>query len=162
MPSGIHLSHDKYVLLSLVPLAVMLGAMFVGGRVAQVAFSYSAIVFIALYVLIGTQSDEQRYQTSSFKILAAGLVAIVGVAFALIWFFHFQDPSYSDPTYWLGFPRATAMVVYLLWMPPALYLMFSYPYLFEKYIWNEDQAEEFRQQNRVSAREPAKASGGDD
>lgn len=162
MLQSIQLSHDKYVLLSLLPLTVMLVALFVGGQLAQIAFSYSAVLFIALYVLIGTQSDEQRHQTNSFKLLAAGLVVILGVAFALLWYFHLQDPTYADPTYWLGFPRATAIVVYLLWMPPALYLMFSYPYFFEKYVWNEEQATAFREKSRVTPEDAATASGGDD
>lgn len=155
------MSHDKYVILSLVPLTIMLAALFVGGEIAQIAFSYSAVVFIALYVLMGTQSVEQRYQTGTFQLLAGGLVAILGLAFALIWYFHLQDPSYTDPTYWLGFPRATAMVVYLLWMPPALYLMFSYPYLFEKYIWSEEEAERFRQETRISTTDQP-TNGGDE
>jgi hypothetical protein len=160
MAAGVNISHDKYVIASLVPLVVMLVAMFVGGATAQVAFSYAAIVFIALYVLMGTQGSEERFSAKPFLALAAGLLVILGVGFALLWYYHFQNPAYTDPTYWLGFPRATAVVVYLLWMPPALYLMFSYPYLFEKYIWNEDQAEEFREMNRVSA--TADAPGGDE
>jgi lysylphosphatidylglycerol synthetase-like protein (DUF2156 family) len=159
MGLDVNLSHDKYVVASLVPLVVMLVTMLVGGTTAQVAFSYAAITFIALYVLMGTHSSGDRHSQRPFLALVAGLLVILGVAFALLWYYHFQDPTYADPTYWLGFPRATAVVVYLLWMPPALYLMFSYPYLFERYIWNEEQAEEFREMNRVSATGDA---GGDE
>ncbi len=151
MIGSVNFSHDKYAVASLVPLVVMLVTMFVGGAAAQVAFSYAAITFIALYVLMGTHGTENRFSARPFLALAAGLLAILGIAFALLWYFHFQDPTYADPTYWLGFPRATAVVVYLLWMPPALYLMFSYPYLFDKYLWSEEQAEEFRKMNRVAA-----------
>ncbi|MDR9431665.1 MAG: hypothetical protein RI568_13330 [Natronomonas sp.] len=151
MRLNVNVSQDKYVVASLVPLVVMLVAMFVGGATAQVAFSFAAITFIALYVLIGTHSSEDRFSPRPFVALAAGLLVMLGVAFALLWYYHFQNPAYTDPTYWLGFPRATAIVVYLLWMPPALYLMFSYPYLFDRYIWSEEQAEEFREMNRVTA-----------
>ncbi len=150
MVLNLELSEDKYVLLSVIPLVVMLGAMFIGGQTGQVAFSYSAIAFIGLYVLIGTQSSARRSTGRPFQLLIAGLLVILGVAFALLWFFHFQNPSYTDPIYWFGFPRATAVVIYLLWMPPALYLMFSYPYLFERYIWSEQQAKEFRQRDRAT------------
>lgn len=159
MTLNLDVSEDKYVLGSLAALLVMLVAMVVGGSTGQIAFSYAAVAFIALYVLIGTQSSGDRYSDRPFVALAAGLVVILGLAFALLWYFHFQNPTYTDPVYWFGFPRATAIVIYLLWMPPSLYLMFSYPYLFETYIWNEEQAEEFRQMNRASATAAA-ADGG--
>lgn len=151
MNLNVELSNDKYVLGSLVVLLVMLGSMIAGGAIGQIVFSYATVAFIVLYLLVGTQSSADRHSERPFKLLAAGLSTILAIAFALLWYFHFQNPGYTDPTYWFGFPRATAIVVYLLWMPPALYLMFSYPYLFEKYVWNESQAEEFRQMNRVSA-----------
>ena len=142
------MSEDKYVLGSLVVLVALLVSMIAGGMVGQIVFSVSTIVFFGLYLLIGTQSSAKRHGSKVFQSLAAGLVLILGVGFALLWYFHFQNPSYTDPVYWFGFPRATAIVVYLLWMPPAIYLMFSYPYLFEKYIWNESQAKEFRRQSQ--------------
>lgn len=133
---------------SLPVLIALLLAMVFGGVIGQIVFSIGAILFFGLYLLIGTHSSEKRHGKGLFQGLAAGLVVILGIGFALLWYFHFQNPTYTDPTYWLGFPRATAVVIYLLWMPPALYLMFSYPYLFDKYIWSESQAEEFRQLNR--------------
>lgn len=160
MCANVNLDTDKYVLGSLVVLVVMLIAMVTGGSVAQIAFSAGTILFFALYLLIGTQSSARRHSAKPFVALAAGLVLILSVGFALLWYFHFQNPSYTDPTYWFGFPRATAVVVYALWMPPALYLMFAYPYLFETYIWNESQAEEFRQQNARPA--AAVADGGEE
>lgn len=147
MATNVDLSEDKYVLGSLVVLAVMLVAMVTGGTAGQIAFSYGTIAFIGLYVLIGTQSSADRHSSRAFLATVAGLVIVLGIGFALLWYFHFQNPTYENPVYWFGFPRATAIVVYLLWMPPALYLMFSYPYLFERYIWNEDQAAEFRRRN---------------
>ncbi|MFC7325926.1 hypothetical protein ACFQMF_15265 [Halorubrum rutilum] len=137
-------SEDKYVVGGLLAAVIMLVAMYFGGQVGQIVFSGSAVAFIGLYVLLGVQSSEQRHDTKVFKLMVAGLWLILGVAFALLWHFHFQNPAYTDPTYWLGFPRATAVVVYVLWMPPALYLMFAYPYLFSKYIWDKDQVAEFR------------------
>ena len=151
MRLNISISEDKYVLASLIPLVIMLITIIVGGSIGQIVFSYATVAFIVLYLLIGTQSSADRYSGLPFKLLAAGLTLILSAALALLWFFHFQNPAYADPIYWFGFPRATAIVIYLLWMPPALYLMFSYLYLFEKYIWNESQAEEFRRMNRVSA-----------
>lgn len=144
MALNFDLKEDKYVVGGLIAALVMLVAMYLGGRVGQVAFSAGAVAFIGLYVLLGVQSSERRHDTNVFKIMIAGLWLILGVAFGLLWHFHFQNPAYADPTYWLGFPRATAIVVYLLWMPPALYLMFAYPYLFDEYIWDEDQVAEFR------------------
>lgn len=162
MATNIRLSDDKYVLASLVALIVMLVAMLVGGQLAQVAFSFASVAFIGLYVLLGTQSSATRHSSRPFLLLVSGLVVILVAAFALLWYFHFQNPSYTDPVYWFGFPRATAVVVYLLWMPPALYLMFSYPYLFETYIWNEEQAAEFRQMNRADAPAAVAEGGGGD
>lgn len=162
MAITIDVSEDKYVLGSLLILVVMLVTMLTGGTVGQIAFSVGTILFFALYVLLGTQSSAKDHSKTPFLLLAAGLVAILGVAFALLWYFHFQNPSYTDPVYWLGFPRATAVVVYLLWMPPALYMMFSYPYLFERYIWNEEKAEQFRQRNTKPATAGAAAGEDDD
>lgn len=144
MALNLTLTDDKYVVAGLVAALGMLAAMYVGGQVGQIAFSASAVAFIGLYVLLGVQSSEQRHDTNVFKLTVAGLWLILGAAFALLWHFHFQNPTYADPTYWLGFPRATAVVVYGLWMPPALYLMFAYPYLFSTYIWDEKQVAEFR------------------
>lgn len=151
MCTNINLETDKYVVGSLAVLIVMLVAMISGGPVGQIAFSGGTILFFALYLLIGTQSSARRHAAKPFVLLTTGLVLLLGIGFALLWYFHFQNPSYTDPTYWFGFPRATAVVIYAIWMPPALYLMFAYPYLFEKYIWNEAQAEEFRQMNTEPA-----------
>lgn len=144
MALNLNLTDDKYVVAGLIAALGMLAAMYVGGQVGQIAFSASAVAFIGLYVLLGVQSSEQRHDTNVFKLTVAGLWLILGAAFALLWHFHFQNPTYADPTYWLGFPRATAVVVYGLWMPPALYLMFAYPYLFSAYIWDEKQVADFR------------------
>jgi hypothetical protein len=160
MCANLNLETDKYVVGSLAVLVVMLAAMIGGGPIGQVAFSAGTILFFALFLLIGTQSSARRHSPRPFVLLAAGLVLILGIGFALLWHFHFQNPSYTDPTYWFGFPRATAVVIYAIWMPPALYLMFAYPYLFEKYIWNETQAEEFRQMNTKPA--AAVADGGEE
>ena len=159
MTANVNVSEDKYVLGSLLILLIMLGTMIVGGTTGEIVFSFATVLFFALYILIGTQSSAQQHSPKPFVGLAAGLVAILGAGFALLWYFHLQNPSYTDPTYWLGFPRATAVVIYLIWMPPALYLMFSYPYLFEKYLWNEEKAEQFREMNTRPAK--AVADGGD-
>ncbi|SFK67502.1 hypothetical protein SAMN04487950_0524 [Halogranum rubrum] len=146
------------ILAALATLVVMLGAMLLGGTVGQVLFSYTIITFFGLYLLLGVQSTAERYEWAPFLTLAGALVGILAVVFAALWYFHFQNPTYTDPTYWLGFPRATAIVVYALWMPPALLLMFAYPYLFERFIWHEDQAERFEQMERT----PTSATTGDD
>lgn len=145
MAININFQEDKYIITGLVVLLVMLVAMYLGGTAGQVLFSYGAITFIALYALLGCQSSSERQSTNVFAATMAGLLVILGVAFALLWYFHIQNPGYTDPVYWLGFPRATAIVIYLLWMPPALYLMFSYPYLFDRYIWDDEQVEQFKQ-----------------
>jgi hypothetical protein len=144
---------------ALAVLVVMLGAMLLGGSVGQVLFSYTIIVFFGLYVLIGTNSQADDVSGSPFLKLTGGLVLLLGVIFAALWYFHFQNPGYTDPVYWLGFPRATAVLVYGLWMPPALYMMFAYPYFFDQYIWDNEEAAEFREMER---REAPVAAGGDD
>jgi hypothetical protein len=159
MAFGVNTADDKYILCILIVLVILLFAMISGGKVGQILFSFGTVLFFAFYLLIGTQSSADRYTDRLFQSLAAGLVIILGIGFALLWYFHFQNPEYIDPIYWFGFPRATAIVVYVIWMPPALYLMFSYPYLFEKYIWSEDQAEEFRQLNRTAATADGTVSG---
>lgn len=146
------------ILAALATLTVMLGAMLLGGTVGQVVFSYTIITFFGLYLLLGVQSTAERYEWAPFLKLAGALVGLLAVIFAALWFFHFQNPTYTDPVYWLGFPRATAIVVYGLWMPPALLVMFAYPYLFERFIWHEDQAEKFEQMERT----PTSAVAGDD
>lgn len=149
---------DRVILPALATLVVMLGAMLLGGTVGQVVFSYTIITFFGLYLLLGVQSTAERYEWAPFLTLAGALVGVLAVVFAALWYFHFQNPAYTDPVYWLGFPRATAVVVYALWMPPALLLMFAYPYLFERFIWHEDQAERFEQMERT----PSPAATGDD
>lgn len=129
----------------------MLSMIFVGEALGQVAFSYLTILFIGLYVLIGTTSSARRHTSRPFLLVVGSFVIITSIGFSLLWYFHLQNPSYTDPVYWLGFPRATAMVIYLIWMPPALLLMFAYPYLFSNYIWNEEQATEFRQAQQTEA-----------
>ena len=152
---------DRIAVGMLVVLSVMLGAMLIGGTAGQIIFSYTIICFFGLYILNGTQSTTLKQSGNRpFLKLVIGLVGILGVAFAALWYFHFQNPAYTDPTYWLGFPRATAVVVYALWMPPALYLMFSYPYLFEKYIWSESQANTFKEMDRSPS--PTTVTGDDD
>jgi len=147
MTININVREDKYIIGSLLTLLVILVSMILGGTTGQIVFSFGTIAFFGLYVLIGTQSSAKQHSLKPFVSLVAGLVAILGIGFALLWYFHLQNPGYSDPAYWLGFPRATAVVVYVLWMPPALYLMFAYPYLFETYIWNEKKAQTFREMN---------------
>ena len=154
-----NITDDRLMLATLGVLLVMLVAMFTGGTTGQVLFSYTIIVFFGLYLLVGTRGQARDVSTRPFLKLAAGLVGMLAVLFAALWYFHFQNPTYADPTYWLGFPRATAVLVYGIWMPPALYLMFAYPYFFDKYIWDEDEATEFREMER---REAPTAAGGDD
>ena len=150
---------DRIMIVSLAVLVVMLGAMILGGAIGQVLFSYTIIVFFGLYVLIGTNSQAEEAEGRPFVKLVGGLILLLGALFTGLWHFHFQNPSYTDPVYWLGFPRATAVLVYGLWMPPALYMMFAYPYFFDTYIWDDEEAEEFRQMER---REAPAAAGGDD
>lgn len=142
---------DKYIVGLLGILIAMLSMIFVGEALGQVAFSYLTILFIGLYVLIGTTSSARRHTSRPFLLVVGSFVIITSIGFSLLWYFHLQNPSYTDPVYWLGFPRATAMVIYLIWMPPALLLMFAYPYLFSNYIWNEEQATEFRQAQQTEA-----------
>ena len=153
------LTDDRIIGIALAVLVVMLGAMLLGGPTGQVLFSYTIIVFFGLYVLIGTNSQAAEANGSPFVKLVGGLVLLLGVVFAALWYFHFQNPEYTDPTYWFGFPRATAVLVYGLWMPPALYMMFSYPYFFDTYIWDDGEAAEFREMER---REAPTVAGGDD
>lgn len=142
---------DKYVIGLLGVLVALLLMIFVGETVGQVAFSYLTVLFIGLYVLIGTTSSARRHTPRPFLLMVGSFVIITSIGFSLLWYFHLQNPSYIDPVYWLGFPRATAVVIYLVWMPPALLLMFAYPYLFSNYIWNEEQATEFRQAQQTEA-----------
>lgn len=151
---------DRLVVAALGVLVVMLGAMLVGGTVGQILFSYTIISFFGLYILIGVQSTAERNGWRPFLLVVGALVGILAVVFAALWHFHHLDPSYADPVYWLGFPRATAIVIYALWMPPALLLMFAYPYLFEEYIWSSSQVEEFEEMERTHA--GAGVPGGDD
>ncbi|WP_435065538.1 hypothetical protein [Halobaculum sp. EA56] len=152
-------NNDRIVLGILGVSIVMLVAMFLGGSTGQILFSYTIVVFFGLYVLLGTRPQEQDVDGAPFTKLSAGLVLLLGALFAALWYFHFQNPGYTDPVYWLGFPRATAVLVYGLWMPPALYMMFAYPYLFDQYIWKEEEAVEFQEMER---REAPTAAGGDD
>jgi len=140
-------------------LLVMLGAMFLGGPTGQVLFSYTIIAFFGLYVLVGTRGQARNVEERPFLKLSAGLVVMLTVLFAALWYFHFQNPGYTDPVYWLGFPRATAVLVYGIWMPPALYMMVAYPYFFDRYVWDQEEAAEFREMER---REAPAATGGDD
>lgn len=145
MALNVDLQEDKYIIAGLVALLVMLVAMYLGGTAGQLLFSYATIAFITLYALFGCQSSADRQSTNVFAATMGGLFLILAAGFTLLWYFHFQNPGYADPAYFLGFPRATAVVMYLLWMPPALYLMFSYPYLFDRYLWDEEQVEYFKQ-----------------
>lgn len=142
------LSSDRLAKGLLVVSLAMLVAMLVGGPSGQVLFSYAIIAFFGLYVLIGVSGSAKRHSARPFLYTVAGLVVILGVVFAALWHFHFLNPSYENPVYWLGFPRATAIVVYALWMPPALFLMFAYPYLFDGYIWSSGEAEDFEEMER--------------
>lgn len=156
---AITLNDNQIMGTAFIVLIVMLGAMLMGGQTGQVLFSYAIITFFGLYVLIGTHSQARDENGSPFLKLTSGLVLLLGVVFAALWYFHFQNPTYTNPVYWLGVPRATAVLVYGLWMPPALYMMFAYPYLFNRYIWDDDEAAEFRSMER---REAPSAAGGDD
>ncbi|MFW5896217.1 MAG: hypothetical protein ACOCUA_02420 [archaeon] len=142
------LSPDRLAMGLLVVAVLMVVAMLVGGPPGQILFSYTIIGFFGLYVLLGVSGSAKRHSARPFLYTVAGLVAILAVVFAALWYFHFLNPSYENPVYWLGFPRATAIVVYALWMPPALFLMFAYPYLFDDYIWAPDEAEEFEEMER--------------
>jgi len=156
----IDLKRDRIVVAALGVLLVMLAAMFVGGTVGQILFSYTIISFFGLYVLLGVQSTAERNGWRPFLVTVGALVGVLAVVFAALWHFHHLNPAYADPVYWLGFPRATAIVVYALWMPPALLLMFSYPYLFDDYVWSSEQVEEFEEMERTRA--DAGIAGGDD
>jgi hypothetical protein len=154
------LSSDRLAKGLLVVTVVMFGAMLLGGSIGQILFSYTIIGFFGLYILLGVSGSANRHSAKPFLLTVGGLVVLLGVVFAALWHFHFLNPTYENPVYWLGFPRATAIVVYALWMPPALFLMFAYPYLFDDYIWSSDEAEEFEEMERSEVG-PA-AVGGDD
>lgn len=156
---GVNNTQDRLMVLVLGVLVVMMAAMLTGGQTGQVLFSYTIIVFFGLYVLVGTRGQASDVDSRPFLKLTGGLVILLGVLFAALWHFHFQNPGYTDPVYWLGLPRATAVLVYGIWMPPALYMMFAYPYLFDRYIWDATEAAEFREMER---REAPGATGGDD
>lgn len=151
---------DRIVVAALGVLVVMFAAMVVGDTVGQVLFSYTIVAFFGLYILNGVHSTAERNGWRPFLVTVGALVALLSVVFAALWHFHYLNPSYTDPVYWLGFPRATAIVVYALWMPPALLLMFAYPYLFDDYVWSSDQVEEFEEMERTRA--DAGVAGGDD
>lgn len=142
---------DKYVVGLLGILLVMLVMIFIGDTIGQVVFSYMTILLIGTYIFMGTESSARRYTSRPFVLLFSIFAVVSGIGFSLLWYFHLQNPAYTDPVYWLGFPRATAVVIYLIWMPPALLLMFAYPYLFDNYLWNEEQATEFRQAQQTDA-----------
>ncbi|WP_251342604.1 hypothetical protein [Haloplanus halophilus] len=129
----------------------MLAAMLAGGSTGQILFSYATIALFGLYILLGVEGSAERYSYRPFLAVIGALTVILAVGFALLWNFHFANPSYTNPEYWLGFPRATSVLVYWLWLPPALVLMFAYPYLFETYIWSEAEAEEFRRMDGPEA-----------
>ena len=148
----------RIVLAALVTLVVMMGSMLLGGTVGQLLFSYTIIAFFGLYFLLGVQSTADHTEWAPFVKVAGSLVVVLSVVFAALWFFHFQNPTYTDPVYWLGFPRATAVVVYGLWMPPAILMMFAYPYLFDRFIWKDEQAERFEQMEG----KPSPSVAGDD
>lgn len=139
---------DKTVVAVLAVLVVMLASMLLGGQTGQILFSYTIVAFFGLYVLVGTEGSARRYSYRPFLALVGILMVMLGAVFAALWYFHFQNPAYTDPVYWLGFPRATAIVVYLLWMPPALYMMFAYPYLFDSYLWSDEEVAEFEEMER--------------
>jgi hypothetical protein len=145
----LQLEDDRLAIAALVVLLAMLGAMLAGGTVGQILFSYTIIAFIGIYVLFGVKSTAESRGWRPFLVTVAVTVGILSAVFGALWYFHHLNPSYTDPVYWLGFPRATAIVVYALWMPPALVLMFSYPYLFDEYIWSSTQAEEFAEKERT-------------
>lgn len=142
---------DKYVTGLLGILLVMLVMLFIGDTIGQIVFSYMTILLIGVYIIIATESSARRYTSRPFLLLFSVFVVVSGIGFSLLWYFHLQNPAYTDPVYWFGFPRATAVVIYLIWMPPALLLMFAYPYLFDNYLWNEEQATEFRQAQQTDA-----------
>ncbi|WP_251331077.1 hypothetical protein [Haloplanus pelagicus] len=150
---AIQWQRDKTVIGALVVLVVMLVAMLAGGPTGQILFSYATIAIFGIYILLGVEGTAKRHSYRPFLAVVGVVALILGVGFALLWHFHFANPSYTDPVYWLGFPRATSVLVYVLWMPPALVLMFAYPYLFEKYIWSAEEAEEFRQMDGPDATE---------
>lgn len=156
----IELKNDRLVVGALAVLLVMLGAMLVGGTVGQILFSYTIITFFGVYVLLGVKSTAERHGWRPFLTVVGALVGLLAAVFGALWYFHHLNPTYTDPVYWLGFPRATAIVVYALWMPPALILMFAYPYLFDDYIWDDDEVEKFAEMDRK--RTGAGATGGDD
>lgn len=154
------LKDDRLVVAALAILLAMLAAMLTGGTVGQILFSYTIIAFFGVYVLLGVESTAEKRGWRPFLVTVGATVGILAAVFAALWYFHHLNPSYTDPVYWLGFPRATAVVVYALWMPPALVLMFSYPYLFDEYIWSSDQAEDFAEMERTRA--GSGVAGGDD
>ena len=139
----IDVENDRLIIATLGILIVMLASMLLGGTTGQILFSYTIVLFFGAYILIGVKSTAERHGWRPFSLTVGALVTILSVVFAALWYFHHLNPSYTDPVYWLGFPRASAVVVYGLWMPPALLLMFAYPYLFSGYIWDSDEAEEF-------------------
>ncbi|UPV98959.1 hypothetical protein M0R88_10510 [Halorussus gelatinilyticus] len=156
----LELESDRLVIAALATLLVMLGAMMLGGSLGQILFSYTIIAFFGMYVLLGVKSTAERHGWRPFLITVVTVVGILAVVFSALWHFHHLNPTYTDPVYWLGFPRATAIVVYALWMPPALVLMFAYPYLFDDYIWDSKEIEKFDEMERTRA--TASATGGDD
>lgn len=156
----VDLKNDRLVVGALAILLVMLAAMLVGGTVGQILFSYTIVSFFGVYVLLGVKSTAERHGWRPFLVAVGAVVGLLAVVFAVLWYFHHLNPTYTDPVYWLGFPRATAIVVYALWMPPALVLMFAYPYLFDDYIWDNEEVEKFAEMERKRAE--AGATGGDD
>lgn len=157
---AINAEKDRLIIAALGILIVMLGAMLLGGTIGQILFSYTIILFFGAYILLGVKSTAERHGWRPFHLTIGALVTLLSIVFAALWYFHHLNPSYTDPVYWLGFPRATAVVVYGLWIPPALLLMFAYPYLFDEYIWDSNEAEEFAEIE--TTRPSSDITGGDD
>ena len=90
---------------------------------AERAFSVAVIANLMLPLLFGWRRQgrpvRMRLLISACGVLFAGLLLAI---------FYFDHPEAQRPDLWLGYPRATAIFVYLLWplsiLPAVIYALF--------------------------------------
>lgn len=121
-------------LLSLLTLALgLLGA--------ERAFSVSVIANLMLPLFYGwrRQGDPLRMR----RLMAACGLLLAGLLLAI---FHYDQPEAARPALWLGYPRATAIFVYLIWplsiLPAVIYGLF-----FPKNVLDDDDLSAFMQRH---------------
>ncbi len=109
--------------------------------IAAPAFAYGVLTIVFFVSLLGLALRPNR-RRAAFPWLAGGGALCVAVFIALMTSYRNFAADRGMGDFVLGFPQPSAIMLYLLW-PVPLVFMALYLYYFDRWIWSAEDEEKF-------------------